>query len=327
MSFLQKPFFLGNLCLPSNVFYAPLAGCSDLPFRRMSALYNPGLMFCEMVKMDALVRCDSMTFHLLDFEKEMHPIGGQLVGSNVTASGEAARIIEDLGFDVVDLNCGCPVDKVTKDGSGSGMLKNPQKIGEILANMVASVKIPVTVKIRAGWDEQGINAPEITKIAEEAGAKAITIHGRTRSQAYKGSANWDYIKECKQVATSIQVIANGDIFDADAAQRVFEHTKCDGILVSRGTLGRPWIAQDIYQRLSGEVVCEKTQEDCYQALLQHFSCSLEYYSEKKAVIDMRRLGCWYFKKDKKSKEFRKAISKVENKEEVYSVLEAFWGVV
>jgi nifR3 family TIM-barrel protein len=149
MTSLLTPIFLGNLKLPNNVFYAPLAGCSDYPFRWMSSQYSPGLIFCEMVKMDALIRNDPVTLHMLDYDTSMHPIAAQLCGSKPQIAGKAAKIIEDLGFDAVDLNCGCPVDKVTKDGSGSGMLKNPQLIGEVLANMVAAVKIPVTVKIRA----------------------------------------------------------------------------------------------------------------------------------------------------------------------------------
>src|SRR6185437_6206308 len=206
---LKKPFQLGNLTLPSNIFCAPLAGCSDLPFRRMTSKYRPGLIYCEMVKMDALVRHDPHTYRLLDFEADMHPIGGQICGSKPQYAGKSAKIIEELGFDVVDLNCGCPVDKVTKDGSGSGMLKTPELIGEILSNMTAAVKIPVTVKIRAGWDEKSLNAAEIVQIAEQAGAAAICVHGRTREQGYKGPANWDWIRECKRAAKKIQVIGNG----------------------------------------------------------------------------------------------------------------------
>ena len=160
----MKPFQMGKKVLPSNIFYAPLAGCSDFPFRKMSAKYRPGLMYCEMVKMDALIRSDVNTFHLLDYDASMHPIGAQLCGSKPEIAGKAAKIMEELGFDVVDLNCGCPVDKITKDGSGSGMLKNPELIGEMVSNMIAAVKIPVTVKIRAGWDENSINAVEITRI-------------------------------------------------------------------------------------------------------------------------------------------------------------------
>src|SRR3984957_7146171 len=188
MSFYQTPFLLGKTVLRNNIFYAPLAGCPDFPFRRMSAHYRPGLMYCEMVKMDALVRHDQNTFHMLDFDKKMHPIVGQLCGSKPALAGQAARIIEDLGFDVVDLNCGCPVDKVTKDGSGSGMLKTPELIGEIISEMVSAVKIPVTVKIREGGDDKNFNAKGVTKMVEKAGAAAICIHGRTRSQGYKGPA-------------------------------------------------------------------------------------------------------------------------------------------
>lgn len=325
MKFLQEPFFLGDLELPNNIFYAPLAGCSDLPFRQMSRMYHPSLIFCEMVKMDALIRNDINTLHILDYEASMHPIGGQIVGSNPAIAGQAAKIIEDLGFDTVDLNCGCPVDKVTKDGSGSAMLKTPLRIGDVLAEMVASVKIPVTLKIRSGWDDFLINAPEITRIAEDAGAKAITIHGRTRMQAYRGKANWDWIKECKERSRTIKVIGNGDIFDSDCAGNIFEQTFCDAILVSRGTMGQPWIAEDICRKLKGEVLPVRSLKESRDALLKHFSHSLSYYSEKKALIDIRKLACWYFKKDKNARNFRQEIAKVSSKKDAYAIIEKFWG--
>lgn len=321
--FLKKPFKLGSVELPNNIFYAPLAGCSDYPFRQMSAKYQPGLIYCEMVKMDALVRHDQGTFHILDYARGMHPIGGQICGSKPEIAGQAAKIIEDLGFDVVDLNCGCPVDKVTKDGSGSGMMKNPNLIGEVIANMVAAVKIPVTVKIRAGWDENSINAPLITKIAEQAGAKAICIHGRTRQQAYKGPANWDWIRDCKEVSNSILVIGNGDVFDAHAAERMFAHTGCDAVLVSRGTLGQPWIVEDILRHLSGEEVANRTVEDCRQALLEHFQHTVHYQNERRVVVDMRRVGCWYLKKSAGTRAFREQISRAENLDQVRDLIMHF----
>lgn len=236
---LKRPFNLGKIVLPSNIFCAPLAGCSDLPFRRMTVKYRPGLVYCEMVKMDALIRHDPNTYRLLDYEGSMHPIGGQLCGSKPEIAGACAKIIEDLGFDVVDLNCGCPVDKVTKDGSGSGMLKDPNLIGEVLSNMVAAVKIPVTVKIRAGWDSSHIVAAEVTRIAEEAGASAICIHGRTRAQGYKGPANWDFIRDCKNASRGIPVIGNGDVVDPESAKKMFEYTGCDALLLARGTMENP----------------------------------------------------------------------------------------
>lgn len=317
------PIKLGNKTFKSNVFYAPLAGCSDYPYRQMARRYSPpGLVFCEMVKMEALVRADRNSFRLLDYTKDMHPIGAQLCGSNLNLVGQAARIIEDLGFDLIDLNCGCPVDKVTKDGSGSGLLKSPNKIGDLLSKIVATVSIPVTVKIRVGWDQESIVAPLITKIAEEAGAKAIFVHGRTRVQAYKGPANWERIKECKEAASTIRVFGNGDVFSADSALDLLEKTGCDGVLVARGTFGQPWIAEDIHRKLSGLPQIERDFEFCKQALLEHFDIIKNYAHEKKAILDMRRVGCWYFKKGDVAKEFRKSISGVKTLEQVETILQS-----
>lgn len=323
MKKLVQPLQLGNVILPNNILYAPLAGCSDFPFRKMSANYRPGLMYCEMVKMDALVRYDQGTFHMLDYEKGMHPIGGQICGSKPEIAGKAAKIIEELGFDVVDLNCGCPVDKITKDGSGSGMLLKPDLIGEVIANMVAAVKIPVTVKIRAGWDEENIIAPQITQIAEKAGAKAICIHARTRQQAYKGPANWDYIKICKETARTIKVIGNGDVLDGPASQKMFEYTGCDAVLVSRGTLGQPWIAEDILRFLSGDSPIERNTEACRQALLDHFHYTYNYHHPRRVAVDMRRVGCWYFKKSQGTRSFRDLISRVECPNQVRELINSF----
>lgn len=330
MNSFKSLFHLGQLELPNNVFYAPLAGCSDFPFRKMTSKYRPGLIFCEMVKMDALIRHDQGTFHILDYDQGMHPIAGQLCGSKPELAGKAAKIIEELGFDSVDLNCGCPVDKVTKDGSGSGMLKTPDLIGEVLANMVAAVKIPVTVKIRAGWDETQINASLITQIAEQAGAKAICIHGRTRKQAYKGPANWDYIKACKDVAKTIKIIGNGDVMDGPSAKRMFEYTGCDAVLVARGTMGQPWVIEDIIRYLEAGNVRERTLEECRQGLLEHFLYTLDYQPARRVAIDMRRIGCWYMKKSAGTRPFREAISRAQSPEAVKELIlnfpiEAFKG--
>ncbi len=304
----MTPFFLGDTKLPSNIFCAPLAGCSDLPFRRMLKRYQPGLIYCEMVKMDALIRYEPNTFRMLDYEREMHPIGGQICGSKPQMAGPCAKIIEDLGFDVVDLNCGCPVDKVTKDGSGSGLLKNPELIGEIVANMVAAVKIPVTVKIRAGWDEQHIIAEEVTQIVEQAGAKAICIHGRTRAQGYEGSANWDHIRRSKRVAKNIAVIGNGDLFDAVQVKNMLETTGCDAVLIARGTLGQPWIIQDVYHDFSGDPIPQRTPSFYLQELLLHLDHILSYQNGKRAVTDFRRVGCWYLKKMPNVRQLREFIN-------------------
>lgn len=320
---MKKPLIIGNLELSSPIIYAPLAGCSDFPFRKMSAKYHPALMFCEMIKMEALLRQVPGTYQMLAYSEEMRPIGAQLCGSDPKLAGPAAKIIEDLGFDVLDLNCGCPVDKVTKDGSGSALLKQPDLIGEILVNMIAAVKIPVTLKVRAGWDDRSINAAEITKIAEKAGAKAIFVHGRTREQAYKGPANWDYITACKEAATHIKVIGNGDVFTPDAALQMFEQTKCDGVLVSRGTMGQPWIVEDIKRRLAGLPLMERGGEEYFQALLEHFVYSTEFKSEKGALIDMRKVCCWYLKNTFGARELRLKASHASSLQEVRDLIEQF----
>ncbi|MCI5051671.1 MAG: tRNA dihydrouridine synthase DusB [Simkaniaceae bacterium] len=319
MSYLRK-LKLKNLELPSNVWYAPLAGCSDLPFRQMSTLYRPGLMFCEMVKMDALMRNDPGTFRLLDYTHDMHPIGAQIVGSKPHLAGPCAKIIEDLGFDVVDLNCGCPVDKVTKDLSGSGLLKDPQRIGDILTNMVNAVDIPVTVKIRIGWDEESIIAEEITEIAEQAGATAITIHGRTRKQGYKGDADWNPIALCKAKAKSIHVIGNGDIFSGPAAKAIFDQTNCDGVLISRGTLGKPWIYDEIVAHLNGD---PPPATDLPATLEAHFNRVKNYQTGRRAVTDMRRIGCWYLKNESKMKTFREKLNKSKDLGEIEELIRSY----
>ncbi len=316
----MTPFKLGNLLLPSNIFCAPLAGCSDLPFRRMTSRYRPGLIYCEMVKMDALIRHDPQTYRLLDYETSMHPIGAQLCGSKPKIAGPCAKIIADLGFDVVDLNCGCPVDKVTKDGSGSGLLKTPYLIGEIIANMVAAVDIPVTVKIRAGWDSAQINAVEIVHIARQAGAQAICIHGRTRAQGYKGPANWDYIRDCKRAAGSIPIIGNGDLFDADSVLRLFSYTGCDAALLARGTFGQPWLIEDVYRKLAQLPPLIRTSLDYRDALLEHLEHTIAYQTERRAVLDMRRVGCWYLKKGKGTRQLRETLNRCKTIGEIRALI-------
>lgn len=323
-NFLKTPFVLGGLSLPNNIFYAPLAGCSDVPYRAMAQKFaKPGLHFCEMVKIDALVRHDPHTYRLLDFTPDMHPIGAQICGSKPKMAAQAAKIVEDLGFDVIDLNCGCPVDKVTKDGSGSGLLKNPHLIGEIISEIVAVVKVPVTIKIRIGWDEKSIMASQITQIAEKAGAKAITIHGRTREQGYKGPAIWGPIQECKAVADKILVIGNGDVFDPESALRMFETTQCDGLLIARGGMGQPWLGADILQFLSQDAVPLRTIADVKQALFDHFEMILRYQNERQALLDFRRVGCWYLKRCENVKQLRMELNRSTTTQEALNLVHQF----
>ncbi len=203
------------------------------------------------------------------------------------------------------------------------MLKTPALIGEVLAEVIAAVKIPVTVKIRAGWDDLSINAPLITRIAEKAGAKAIAIHGRTRAQGYKGPANWDYIKAAKEAANEILVIGNGDVFDADAALRMFAHTKCDAVLVSRGTMGQPWIAEDILRAMDGCEPIRRSVADIRDALLEHFAWIAGYQNERQALLDFRRVGCWYLKRCEGVRDLRMQINKASTTVEAIRLVEEF----
>lgn len=317
---LDRPLVLRKKTLPSSIWYAPLAGCSDFPFRQMAAPFRPGLLFCEMVKMEALIRLDPKTFRYLDYAFHTRPIGAQLCGSNPKIAGQAAKIIENLGFDLVDLNCGCPVDKVTKDGSGSGLLKEPARIGEILQEMVAAVQIPVTLKIRAGWDESRICVEEVVQIAEQAGASAITVHGRTREQGYSGPANREYIRRAKVAARSILVLGNGDILDPASALSMWEETGCDGILVARGTLGAPWIAEEIRAYLRGETKQVDELARSKQALQDHFFAVCRYHAPHKVPLEMRRIGCWYLKKGAFCRELRSQMSRVGSVEEIAALL-------
>jgi tRNA-dihydrouridine synthase B len=314
-----KPLVLGNVTLPINVSYAPLAGFTDIPMRMVCSLFSPGLMFCEMVKMEALIRSDIETFRMLGYTANMRPMGAQLCGANPLIAGASAKILEDLGFDVIDLNCGCPVDKVTKDGSGSALLKTPLRIGEILSNMVAAVKIPVTVKIRAGWNEDNLVFKEVVRIAELAGAKAITLHARTQAQGYTGLANREWIKQAKEQATSIKVIGNGDIFSAQDALSMLQETGCDGVLVARGMLGQPWIADDC-RRLSNCQYMARSPEERKEVLLQHVEKTLECVSDVQALIDLRRVTCMYVGKSKDARHFREILAHAQSIDEMIACI-------
>lgn len=279
-----------------------------------------GIIYCEMVKMDPLVRHDLETYRLLDYEQGMHPIGAQLCGSKPELAGKSARILEEMGFDVIDLNCGCPVDKVTKDGSGSGMLRDLGRIGDVLSNLVSAVKIPVTIKIRAGWDENSIIVKEVATLAEQTGAKAITIHARTREQGYQGKANWDWIRLGKESVKEIAVIGSGDLFTAEDAERMFAYTGCDGILMARGLFGAPWIIEDVHRQLSKKPPLTRTGVDYRDALLQHCEYVQKYHSPRRAALHLRRIGCWYLKKSQGTRRLKEELNRSKSVEEIHALI-------
>jgi len=318
---LKKLHYSPGLTLSSNILYAPLAGCTDVPMRRMAACYQPGLMFCEMLKMDALVRRHPGTLAMAKFQEQMRPIGAQLVGSKPELAPECAQIVESLGFDAIDLNCGCPVDKVTKDGSGSGLLKQPERIGELVSALRTSCNLPVSVKIRLGWDDDSICVEKLVAIAEAAGAVAITIHTRTREQAYSGKARWEWLKIAKQAAEKILIIGNGDIFTPEDAARMFEETGVDGILCARGTMGNPWLVEQIRDHLQGKPYQVRNSMQRLEALIEHFKLACEEFPERKALLDLRRFGAWYLHSQAGARQLRHQLNSINSCEDAYQLLQ------
>ena len=322
---MASTIFIKNLPLKSPIVYAPLAGFSDYPYRRMSAQYHPALMFCEMVKMEGLHYCPKRTLRLLDFSESMRPIGGQLCGSRPELAGESAKVLEDLGFDLIDLNCGCPTDRITTDGSGSGMLKTPELIGKVIEKMVEAVSLPVTVKIRSGWDFEHINVEETVRIIKESGASAVFVHGRTRSQGYNGPSNLDFISQAKQAAGNhFPVFGNGDVFSPEAAKTMLETTLCDGILVARGTMGAPWIGKQIEDYLTTGTYSTPSFSMRKQAFIQHLQWIEEYYqSEEKLLTDTRKLCGYYLILSPKVRSLRAGLAKASSAKEIYQLIENF----
>ena len=322
---MASSIYIKNLCLRSPVVYAPLAGFSDYPYRRMSSIYHPALMFCEMVKVEGLHYSPSRTLQLLTYSEDMRPIGGQLCGSCPKMAGEAAKMLEDLGFDIIDLNCGCPTDRITKDGSGSGLLKSPSLIGKIVEKITTSVSLPITVKIRSGWDERSINVEETVRIIKEAGASAVFVHGRTRAQGYVGVSNWEYIKRAKIAAGSdFPVFGNGDVFSPEAAKHMLETTKCDGVLIARGTMGAPWIAQQVQDYLTTGTYQHISFSQRKHALVQHLQWVSEYYqSEAKLLMETRKLCGHYLKSAFNVRLLRSALSKATTAQEVYQLIDSY----
>lgn len=314
----KRNFQIGSIRLSHNIIYAPLAEYTDFAFRRLLRHFHTGLFFCEMVKMQALIREKSTK--LLKYTKNMKPIGAQLCGADPTIVKDAAMIIEDLGFDVIDLNCGCPVSKVVKDGSGSAMLKNPNLIFEILQTMVKAVNIPVSVKIRLGWDNNSIVAKEVVKIAIDAGCKAITVHGRTKKQGYSGKANWDYIRECKEIAKNdILVIGNGDLYNSDDVKNMFDQTKVDGVMIARGMLAQPWLSSDVESFFDSKTNPIVSRKD---TLLKY----IEYVREEKAnraIYDLRRISGWFLRGFKNIKNLRVQINSSSSIDETIKLIQDF----
>lgn len=314
-----------NVEINGKIVVAPMAGISNMTFRRICKSMGASLVVAEMVSDKAITYGNEKTFELLRMNDDERPISQQIFGSDVKSFVEAAKIVEEkMKPDIIDINMGCPVPKVAvKNQAGSALLKNPEKVGEIIKAVVGAVNVPVTVKIRSGWDQSSINAVEIAKIAEECGISALAIHGRTREQFYSGKADWDIIAEIKQ-AINIPVIGNGDVFEVEDAVNMLEKTKCDAIMIGRGAQGNPWIFNRINHYMkTGEILPEPTLEEKITTAIRHMNLAVAEHGDYVAVREMRKHIGWYLKGLKNSAKYRDQINKITDYKEVIAMLEEY----
>ena len=303
------------------IILAPMAGITDLPFRILCKEQGADVMVTEMISAKALFYGNKNTLPLMQTEEEEKPIGVQIFGSEPELMGEMAHKIEDKGFSYIDINMGCPVPKVAiKSQAGAALLKNPQKIYEIVSAVVKSVNVPVTVKIRSGWDNNSINAVEVAKIVEKAGASAICVHGRTRSQGYSGTVNLDIIKAVKE-SVDIPVIGNGDIKDIESAKRMFSYTGCDAIMIGRGVLGNPWLIKELVTYFdNGTIIDKPSYKEKIDMCFHHMDYLMKIKPEKVAVLEMRSHIAWYLKGMNGSQEVKNAIFRATNRDDIEKIL-------
>ena len=315
---------IGNVELENNLILAPMAGVTNLPFRIIcKEIGNPGMVCTEMASSRAMFHNDEKTKRLFNTKGEKRPISYQIFGSDEESMEYAVRYMNDFA-DIIDINMGCPAPKVVKNGDGSKLLLDLEKAKSIIETVVKASKVPVTVKIRKGWDNDHIVATEIAKIAEEAGVFLITVHGRTRSEYYSGKADLEIIKKVKE-AVNIPVIGNGDVVDEETAYEMFEKTGVDGIMIGRGSFGNPWIFKNIkYYLETGNKLPKPTNEEKLDVIKRHIELAVKEKNEEIAVKELRKHISWYTKNLKNSSEFRYNVNKIENKEELIKYLDEYF---
>lgn len=318
-----KQLQIGNVTLKNNLILAPMAGVTDLPFRLLCKEQGAGLLCMEMVSAKAILYKNKNTEELLTIDSRENPVSLQLFGSDPDIISEIAKQIEDRPFDILDINMGCPVPKVVNNGDGSALMKNPLLAGEIIEKTVRAIKKPVTVKIRKGFDEDHVNAVEMAHIAEESGAAAVAVHGRTREQFYSGRADWDIIRQVKE-RVSIPVIGNGDLLTAEDVIAMERQTGCDGFMIARGAEGNPWIFRQILHYFeTGEQLPKPDFSEMTEMLLRHAKMQLEFKGEYTGIREIRKHAAWYTAGYKNSSRLRGRINEVEN----YEQLEALFREV
>ncbi len=313
---------IGNLILKNNILLAPMSGVTDYPYREIVKIFEPGLVFSEMIASRALIEKNKKTMKMI--KKDSNNLSAiQIAGCDKKIMAEAAKICEDKGADIIDINMGCPVKKVVNGYAGSALMKDEKLACSIIESVVKSVKIPITLKMRKGWDDNSLNAPTIAKEAESAGVQMITIHGRTRCQMFKGKADWSFIKKVKN-SVNIPVVVNGDIIDFNDVRASLLDSNADGIMIGRGSYGRPWIFKQV-RALFEKSVFKISLEEKKKLILQHFENVLAHYSKEIGIKTFRKHLCWYSKSLINSNEFRRKINTSLDDKEIKLYINHFFS--
>ena len=317
---MGKTLKIGNVELENRYVLAPMAGVTDLPFRLLCKEQGAGLLCMEMISAKALQYNNKNTKALLEIDPRECPVSLQLFGSDPDIISEQAKRIEELPFQILDINMGCPVPKVVKNGEGSALMNQPELVYDIVYKTVRAIQKPVTVKIRKGFNDELVNAVEIARIVEEAGGAAVAVHGRTREQYYSGKADWDIIRQVKEVV-SIPVIGNGDVTNGEKAIAMMEETGCDGVMIGRGAQGNPWIFSELLEyEKTGQMPPRPSREIIRETMLRHTRLQIEFKGEYLGIREMRKHVAWYTKGLEGSAKLRDEINKVESYQELEALL-------